>query len=52
MIPRHLVHLVAANNPTDGAAYLHEFPYLYSGVVYVEAAKPLGHTARRGAAAQ
>ena len=52
VIPRHLVHLVAANNPTDGAVYLHEFPYLYSGVIYVEAAQPLGHTARRGAAAQ
>ena len=52
VIPRHLLHLVGTNNQGGDAVYLHEFPYLYSGVIYVEAAQPLGHTARGGAAAQ
>lgn len=52
VIPRHLVHLLGGDNGNDTSVYLHEFPYLYSGVIYVEGPQPIGHTARRGAAAQ
>lgn len=52
VIPHHLMHLLGAGNGNDTTAYLHEFPYLYSGVLYVEGAQPIGDTDRRGAAAQ
>lgn len=51
VIPRHLLHLLGAA-AGDSATYLHEFPYLYSGAIYVEGPQPIGHTARLRAAAQ
>jgi hypothetical protein len=50
VIPRHLAPLLGP--ALDPGPYLHEFPYLYSGVIYVEAAHVQRPAAARQAAAQ
>ena len=48
VIPLHLAHLLGP----DPTPYLHEFPYLYSGVIYVDPSPRVSRTAGRRSAAQ
>ena len=48
IIPLHLAHLLGP----DSTPYLHEFPYLYSGVIYVETPTRVSRTAGHRSAAQ
>ena len=48
VIPHHLTHLLGP----DAATYVHEFPYLYSGVIYVDTTPRVSRTVDRRSAAQ